>query len=56
MKIKLGDLVKAKSPHHKGKVFEVVFIEGKDITALYNASDERKRYRIITTEDRLIKI
>jgi len=56
MNIKLGDLVRAKSPYHKNKVFEIVFIEGNDITCLYNSTDERRRYRIITTAERLVKL
>ena len=56
MNIKKGDMVKAKSRYHKGKVFEVVFIDGDKVTAFYRAADERRSYRIITKHERLVKI
>jgi hypothetical protein len=55
-KFKLGDEVNSISPHHKNKLFEIVFIKGDEITCLYRHDDERKQYRIITKAERLIKL
>ena len=55
-KLKLGDKVRSLSPHHNKNVFEVVFIKGDEVTAFYEAADERRSYRIITKHERLVKI